>query len=90
MATRTASIEGETFGRALRAIRDEKGLSQQALAERAGLTTNYISDVERGIKVPSLTTILQLAYGLGIEPGELLTSFSPVVVKRILKRVLML
>ena len=70
--------EAEIFGKTLRRIREarEPRLTQESLAHAAGLVTNYVSDLERGRKVPSLTTILQLAHALSIEPAELLADFS--------------
>lgn len=44
----------------------------EQLAERSGLTPNYIGTVENGRRDPSLSTVLSLAHGLGVAPGELL------------------
>jgi transcriptional regulator with XRE-family HTH domain len=44
----------------------------EQLAERSGLTPNYIGTVENGRRDPSLSTVLALARGLGVAPGELL------------------
>ncbi|MCK6592035.1 MAG: helix-turn-helix transcriptional regulator [Polyangiaceae bacterium] len=46
-------------------------LTLEELAERAGLTPNYIGTIENGKRDPSLSTIASLAKGLGIAPGEL-------------------
>jgi transcriptional regulator with XRE-family HTH domain len=75
--------EAEVFAATLRELRERSGLTQEKLAHAAGLTTNYLSDVERGRKVPSLTTVLQLAHGLGCAPGDLLARFTPAVLKRL-------
>lgn len=82
-----AAPEAEVFGKTLRRIREarEPKLTQEALAHQAGLTTNYLSDIERGVKVPSLTTILQLAHALGVLPGDLLADFTPAQLRRVLK-----
>lgn len=46
-------------------------MTQEALAEAAGLHPTFISNVERGYRVPSVPTMLRLATGLGVEPGRL-------------------
>jgi len=48
------------------------GLTLEGLAERAGLSPNYVGSVENGRRDPSLSTILALAKGLRVPPGELL------------------
>lgn len=60
------------FGARLRAHRTAAGLSQMELAERAGMHFTFVSSVERGLRNPTLTTILSLAEGLGINPAVLL------------------
>lgn len=59
------------FGKELRRRREEAGLTRQALAKRAGLTPNYIGGIETGKRDPSLATVMALARGLRISPGEL-------------------
>jgi transcriptional regulator with XRE-family HTH domain len=49
-----------------------KKLSQEALAEPAGLHANRIGGIERGTTDPSLSTIAAIARGLKIKPGDLL------------------
>ncbi len=60
-----------TFGREVRRRRGVLGLTLEQLAERSGLTPNYIGTVENGRRDPSLSTVLALAKGLGAAPGEL-------------------
>lgn len=55
------------FAARLHNLRMEKGLSQAALASKSKLTTNYISQLERATKIPSLTTLVQLAHGLAVD-----------------------
>lgn len=59
------------FGRKVRAARTAAELTQEALAEAAGLHPTLISNVERGYRVPSVPTLLRLAKGLGVRPSEL-------------------
>jgi len=47
-------------------IRNQLGLSQEQMADRSGLSRQYISLVERGKRVPNMRTIGQLTQGLGI------------------------
>lgn len=60
------------FGREVRRRRGALGLTLEQLAESSGLTPNYIGTVENGRRDPSLSTVLALAKGLGVTPGELL------------------
>lgn len=64
----------EAFGLALRKLRQEKGLSQEALAASSGFHRTYISLLERGIKSPSLTTLDRLSQALGISLGQFVNS----------------
>jgi transcriptional regulator with XRE-family HTH domain len=59
------------LGREIRRHRKALGLSQEALAERAGLHRNYVGFLERGERNPSATTIFGLARTLGVKTAEL-------------------
>jgi len=70
---KTAVLTGEDcFGRTLREIRKERGLSQEELAFESGLHPTYIGHLERGRKSPSLRTILRLAHVLETPGSEML------------------
>jgi len=60
------------FAKNLRHWRAEKGLSQEALADLAGIDRTYVSSLERERYAASLDMIEKLAGVLGIEPHELL------------------
>jgi transcriptional regulator with XRE-family HTH domain len=60
------------FGKRLREIRLREGLSQEELARRADLHLTVVARLDRGERSPGLTTILRVAAGLGVDPGELL------------------
>jgi transcriptional regulator with XRE-family HTH domain len=61
----------QQFGEALRQLRIQKRLSQEALGFDSGYHRTYISLLERGKKSPSLNTIFKLADALNIKPSEL-------------------
>ncbi len=60
------------FGEAIRQMRGELGMSQEALAEACDLDRTYISGIERGFRNPSLTNILKIATTLKTRPADLL------------------
>lgn len=60
------------FGQRVRALRRERGWSQEEFADRAGLHRTYVSAVERGVRNPTLTVIERLAAALNISISELL------------------
>jgi transcriptional regulator with XRE-family HTH domain len=64
-------IHRRRFAETLREARENAGISQEELAERAGLHRTYISQLERRLKSPSLDVIVSLSKGLRITPLEL-------------------
>lgn len=60
------------FGKVLRNLRKQAGLTQEGLALEAGLQRKYISSLELGEKQPSLSSIVKLSFALKIKPGDLL------------------
>ena len=65
----------KTFGERVRQLRTDRRLSQEQLAERAGLHRNYVGGIERGERNLSLMNLLYLARGLDIAAGDLLVDF---------------
>ncbi len=61
------------FGNKVRELRKSQGLSQEKLAEKAGLHYTYIGAVERGEKNLSLQSIEKIAHGLGVDITKLFT-----------------
>lgn len=57
----------------VRRIRNDTGLSQEELADRAGMHRTYISSIERSERNVSLENIFALARALGIAPAELIS-----------------
>ncbi len=86
MSTKVVQAEGELFGGRLRAVRQKRGITQQALAEVAGMSLTYISNMEHGLKVPSLTTILRLAVALDCKVMDLIGVFDKTDLPSILSK----
>ena len=62
----------DAFGRALRRRRERLDVSQEKLAFTSEIHRTYISELERGLKNPSLTTIDRLAAALKIKASVLI------------------
>lgn len=60
------------FGLNLRNLREQKGWSQEKLAEKSGLHRTYISGLERGIRNPTIDILQEIANALGVSPSDLL------------------
>ena len=59
------------FGQRVRARRYELGLSQEALAEAAGMHRTYVGSLERGERNVALLNIIRLAEALELDPADL-------------------
>jgi transcriptional regulator with XRE-family HTH domain len=59
-------------GRALKDIREKRGLTQEQLAARSGVTVGTISQLERGVREPTLIVVSKIAAELGITITRLL------------------
>jgi transcriptional regulator with XRE-family HTH domain len=70
----TESTPAFELGREVRRRREAMGMTLEVLADRAGLTPNYIGTIENGQRNPSLTTLDKLAKGLGIRTGSFFSS----------------
>ncbi len=61
------------LGTVIKKLREEKGLSQQALAKKAKVTDAYIAMLETGVrKNPTIDTLKRLAKALKVKVGDLL------------------
>jgi transcriptional regulator with XRE-family HTH domain len=61
----------KALGKALRQIREREKLTQEDVADKAGLHSTWISAVERGVRDPRWSTVCQMAKGMGVRPMEL-------------------
>lgn len=66
-----ANSPEDAFARVLKVVRQERGLSQEELGFESNCHRTYISQLERGLKSPSLSTLFRLAAALDISPSEL-------------------
>jgi transcriptional regulator with XRE-family HTH domain len=63
------------LGEAVRTKRKKAGLSQETLAEKAALSTVFISRVERGKESPTVDSLLKIARALGVRVRDLVRGF---------------
>lgn len=61
------------LGRNVRAKRIEAELTQEQLSERSGFSQQYISDMERGLRNPTIVSLYELAQALNTTPVALIT-----------------
>jgi transcriptional regulator with XRE-family HTH domain len=67
----SSSPDAVALGRAVRAIRDERGISQVQLAADTGFMQSWISQIEHGRRNPSWSNVVRLTEGLGVAVSEL-------------------
>ncbi|AZO16046.1 helix-turn-helix domain-containing protein [Mesorhizobium sp. M2A.F.Ca.ET.037.01.1.1] len=63
------ALVGDNFAR----LRREKGLTQEEVEARSGFSQQYLSDLERGKRNPTVITVYELAEALGVSYLDLLT-----------------
>ena len=61
-----------TLGNRVRELREARGLRQEDLEERSGVDSQTISNIEVGRQMPRTQTLMKLAKGLEVRPGDLL------------------
>lgn len=71
------SAAAAEFGLRLRQRRKAARFTQLDLAYQSGCTVAAISNYENGHVLPSITTLLDLAYVLKVDPGELIRQLTP-------------
>lgn len=72
----------EAFAAGLRRVRSDRGLTQQRVADRAGVSLQFYAALEQGKKAPSFETLDALAQVLGTTAAELFATGEPVREKR--------
>ena len=63
----------QAFGAAVRALRSEQGMAQEALAHRAGIDRSHMGKIERGEHIPSLPLIFKIASALECSTAVLMS-----------------
>lgn len=81
-------MEWEKVGQRIKEERKKYRLTQEKLAEEAGLNDSYIGQIERGSKKPSMESIVKLANTLGITVDYLLQDVVPAKKNALLEEVL--
>jgi transcriptional regulator with XRE-family HTH domain len=61
----------QTLGKNIKSIRARRGLSQAALAEKAGISITFLSNIERGLKYPLPDILSKIANTLDVEVNQL-------------------
>ncbi|MBN1444477.1 MAG: helix-turn-helix transcriptional regulator [Candidatus Omnitrophica bacterium] len=59
------------LGKKIREMRKERGLTQEELAWKSGISLNFMGQIERGHKKPSIKTLKKISETLGIAPSAL-------------------
>lgn len=67
-------MDYKDLGNRIRNSRREMGLTQEELAEKAGISASFLGHIERGSRVASLETLVDLCNLLGVTPQYLLSA----------------
>ena len=62
---------GKIFGEVLRRYRSDRNISQEELAHRAEVDRTFVSRLERGVRQPTITTLIGLGQALGVSAADL-------------------
>lgn len=63
--------DAAVFGALLRDLRRQRGWSLQDFSHSSGMNPSYLGLLERGLNLPSLSAVINLAFVLGVDPGDL-------------------
>ena len=67
-----ASSQAKEIGKRVRQLRKEAGLTQEALATKANISTNTLARIERGVQLISNPSLLNLSKALGVKASSIL------------------
>ena len=73
--TQPVGPDAELFGARLRELRQKRGMRLEDIADAAHMSLTYLSNLEGGVKVPSLTTMVRLAVALDCKVTALVAPF---------------
>ena len=73
----------KTLGRRIAALRREKGLTQEALAEAMGVSRNHIADIELGVRNTGVLSLLLICKALALPPAALFEDFTATALRRL-------
>lgn len=65
-------IDYQMMGKRVRKLRKSQKLTQEMLSEKADITVQYLSNIERSHSIPSLETVMALCRALGVTPNDIL------------------
>lgn len=64
---------GPVFGAVVKDYRAKLAISQEELAHRAGLDRTFVSRIERGVRQPTISSLIRLGQALGVSASELIS-----------------
>ena len=69
------SMDFKLGGQAIQRIRKERGMTQEDLADKSGITSNTVSRIERGLLIPALPTLIDICNALGTGADSILAAY---------------
>ena len=69
------SMDFKRGGQAIQHIRKERGMTQEDLADKSGITSNTVSRIERGLLIPALPTLIDICNALGTGADSILAAY---------------
>ena len=69
------SMDFKRGGQTIQRIRKERGMTQEDLADKSGITSNTVSRIERGLLIPALPTLIDICNALGTGADSILAAY---------------